>query len=271
MDRRKILLDIGGSFIKCDDGRCTPVDSSGSREEISVSFREAVSGCKPGDMIGVAIPGPFDYNKGIFLMKHKFASVYGERFNTLAGLPDGVETHFVHDVVCMLRGEMVAGAGKPYRNVALISLGTGLGFAMAVDRKIQVSPSGTPAVSIYNQPFKDGILEDYASKRGILRAYQEAGGTPVLSVKDIGDRAESGEDAAKEVFRWTGEILSGAVKEILDEYDVECLLFGGQISHAFDYLSAGFGSSFSRLQKVATVSDFKRATFNGLDSFIGEF
>ena len=56
MATRTILLDIGGTFIKCSDGREIPIDSAGSREEIVSSLRQSVEGY---DSASVAIPGPF--------------------------------------------------------------------------------------------------------------------------------------------------------------------------------------------------------------------
>ena len=41
MTRDKLLLDVGGTFIKCSDGRSIPVDSNGSREDIVSAFRKA--------------------------------------------------------------------------------------------------------------------------------------------------------------------------------------------------------------------------------------
>ena len=130
MAMKTILLDVGGTFIKCSDGREIPIDSAGSREAISAALREAV-----GDAthVAIAIPGPFDYGNGVFLMKHKFAAVYGERFADLvkpaldhSGRSEGITFRFIHDVNATLLGEM-ASEGKEGR-LALITVGTGLGF-----------------------------------------------------------------------------------------------------------------------------------------------
>ena len=154
MATRTILLDIGGTFIKCSDGREIPIDSAGPREEIVSSLRQAV---KDYDAASVAIPGPFRYSDGTFLMKHKFASVYGERFQDLAGL----ETcSFAHDVNVMLLGELEQTGREGFDKVALVSLGTGLGFAMAEDGCLLTNELGSPLVPIYNRPYRDGILED---------------------------------------------------------------------------------------------------------------
>ena len=86
MTRDKLLLDVGGTFIKCSDGRSIPVDSAGSREEIVSAIREAVWDAEDlaSNGVRVAIPGPFAYSDGRFLMKHKYAAVYGDYFADLA-------------------------------------------------------------------------------------------------------------------------------------------------------------------------------------------
>ena len=268
MDRRSILLDVGGTFIKCDDGRSIPIDSDGTREAIAASLRDAVESWDPQTRIGVAIPGPFDYGKGIFLMKHKFAAVYGESFRALAGLPEDADVRFIHDVNCMLVGELMTGAAKGYKNVALVTLGTGLGFSMAVDGKILMAPTGSPLVSIYSRPFQDGVLEDYASKRGILRLYELFGGGPVESVKEIAERAAKRDIPAQGAFRQVGEILALSLRDILAEYGIECLLFGGQISNAFPLMKEAFDPLYGQIRKISQVSDIRNATFNGLRAFL---
>lgn len=249
----KLLLDVGGTFIKCSDGRQIPIDSSGDRGSIIDSLREAVGNAS---VAAVAIPGPFDYDRGIFLMKHKFAAVYGESFTELSGLKYG---RFIHDVNAMLLGEMAYGAGKGYDRVAMITLGTGLGFSMSIEGEILKSETGVPRVSIWNMPYRDGILEDYVSKRGFLRGYEG------ISVKELSDKARKGDHGALGRFKEVGGILAGAISPIVKEYGIECLLFGGQISRAYDLFGSVLEQAISvRLKHIGPVSDFDNATFNGL-------
>lgn len=254
---KTILLDVGGTFIKCSDEREIPVDSAGSRESVVASMREAVGNASE---VAVAIPGPFDYERGIFLMKHKFAAVYGESFAELVGLPSG-SCRFIHDVNAMLLGEMSCGAGKGFDRVAMVTLGTGLGFSMSIDGQILNNEQGSPKVGIWNLPYRDGILEDYASKRGFLRGYDG------ISVKDLADMARSGDAAAAARFREVGGIIAGAVAPILEEYGIECLLFGGQISRSYDLFGPAVESLLA-LKHIGPVSDIGGATFNGLRALL---
>lgn len=267
--RHRLMLDVGGTFIKCSDGRSIPVDSNGPKEKIVSAFRKAVGDFSDLESISVAIPGPFDYEKGIFLMKHKFASVYGESFAALAGVPDNVGFSFIHDVNCMLLGEMTAGAARGYKNVALITIGTGLGFGMATDGRILKNAMGSPAFPIYNRPYGEGILEDYVSKRGISRLYDELSGKvhSGLTVKEVSGLARSGDTGAIKAFHTAGSILGQETARILEDNGIECLLLGGQISKSFDLMKDGILQGLEKvgcLKMIGAISDFDSATFNGL-------
>ncbi len=293
-----LLLDVGGTFIKCSDGREIPIRSDGSRGEISSSFAEAVGAfcgeASAGDeavtigneavtigneavtaggkamgrrRIAVAIPGPFDYERGIFLMRHKFAAVHGESFREVAGVPECVELRFTHDVNAMLLGEMTGGNGRGFSRVALVTLGTGLGFAMSIDGHILKNEAGSPLVSIFSLPYRDGILEDYASKRGFLRTFRSLGGHGADTVKDIAALADGGDAVALETFLSVGATIAGVISPILKEHGIECLLFGGQISRSFRFMERALREGLSdeaRLRSISPVSDFDNATFNGL-------
>lgn len=254
----KLLLDVGGTFIKCSDGRQVPVDSDGSPEEIVRALRTAVWG-EDGEntpaSVRIAIPGPFDYAAGTFLMRHKFAAVYGENFADLVQMPRK-NFRYAHDVVAMLLGNVTPESG----NTALLTLGTGLGFAMFVDGKVLQNTLGSPSVPIYNRPYRDGILEDYVSKRGIAGRY----GKPALSVKAIASRAIGGDKRAQQVFAETGSILGEAISSVLSEYGINAVLLGGQISRSWQLFAPALQAQLPSGITVTPIPDFDNATFLGL-------
>ena len=268
-----LLLDVGGTFIKCGDGRCIPIASGGSRDEIAHSLRQAVTGLvqsgtevrgaerltpsgectsnfsasPQSPAIGVAIPGPFDYAQGIFLMRHKFAAVYGESFRDLAGLPADTDIRFMHDVVAVLQGSLallgtagdcgMAQAAQAAQETALVTIGTGLGFAHTQGGQVQVGPAGSPARAIYNLPWGDGILEDAVSARGIRNAYARLTGRSDLSAAQIAQRADAGDEAALQVFSDLGATLGEVLAPILEELHAGTLLLAGQVSKSLPLFS----------------------------------
>ena len=265
MATKTILLDVGGTFIKCSDGREIPIDSAGGREDIVASLREAVGNAAE---VAVAIPGPFDYANGVFLMKHKFAAVYGESFAELAGRPDA-DFRFIHDVNGMLLGALQNPEFARFGRVALITLGTGLGFAVSVNGELQCNAAGSPAVPLYNRPYREGIAEDYVSKRGIMRTWSELTGKPWPDGQTVKDVALSPE--GKEVFARTGAYLAEAASPLLTELGIECLLLGGQISKSFhlmeDTLKAELGKC-PGLKQISPLPNLDSTTFDGLKALL---
>ena len=286
---RLILLDVGGTFIKAALGitskgavegtfTSTSISSDGTAEEISNAFREAVGGqmkqaSESGftvDAVCVAIPGPFDYNEGIFLMKHKFASVYGKTFREILGdvIPADIRLAFVHDVNGVLLGALNADPALKDGIVAISTLGTGLGFSYAVKGQIQESPTGSPARSLWSQPYEDGILEDYVSRRGILKTYQALGGVLAEGedVKEIADLARKGDETALETFRATGRHYAAGTKAIIEEFGITHVFFAGQIAKSFDLMEEEVSKGLGEGVTVSVLDDIQGTVLIGAAS-----
>ena len=294
-----LLLDVGGTFVKSvvatlqgellpNTETSVPINSDGTREEIERSFATVVANGRAiaeynGYLlagVGVAFPGPFDYNTGISYMTHKFAALekvsMKDFFHSLLDIGEDMPVVFMHDVTAAVMGEMSFGAAQGYKNVAVVTLGTGLGFSHTVDGEIQYSPMGSPAVSIYNRPYKGGVLEDYASKRGFLRSYAEVCGKELpsnLTVAMIGGLCAEGDKEALQSFYNVGEILATELKPLLEEYNIECLLFGGQISRSFRFFEPAIShlkEDVATLKHISTMQNLSTAAPLGLLSKLRE-
>lgn len=294
-----LLLDVGGTFVKSvvatfegellpNTETSVPINSDGTREEIEQSFATVVANGKAiaeynGYVlagVGVAFPGPFDYNTGVSYMTHKFAALENvsvkELFHGFPEIGADMPVVFMHDVTAAVLGEMRFGAAQGYKNIAVVTLGTGLGFSHTVDGEIQYSPLGSPAVPIYNRPYRDGVLEDYASKRGFLRSYAEVRGeeNPAnLTVAMIGGMCGEGDEKALASFRNVGNILAEELKPLLEEYNIECLLFGGQISRSFAYFEpaiAHLKEELPQLKHISPMQNLSTAAPLGLLSRLRE-
>ena len=260
------LLDVGGTFIKCADGRQVPIPSDGSREAIAAALADAIGPSEGLKGVGIAIPGPFDYDRGIFLMKHKFPAVYGCSFRNLARLPEHVELRCHHDVNAMLLGA-IHSLRLEKGNTALVTLGTGLGFAYAVDGAVQYNEMGSPARSLWNLPLEGGgILEDEISARGIRAAYVRLTGNDKLSVHAIARRAYGGEVPALKVFSDLGDRLGEVLEGIACELDIDTLLVGGQIAKS---LSLMLRPLQNRLDGIRILPVPEGAVFEGLSALFG--
>lgn len=286
---RIVLLDVGGTFVKSSLGIAgqgavegtflsTPISSDGSAEEIETSFREAVSlqvsqAKEAGlsvEAVCAALPGPFNYAEGVFMMKHKFASVYGRSFRDILGETIGPEVRlaFVHDVNGALLGALTADESFRKGNVALTTFGTGLGFAYAVDGVIQKSRTGSPAVNLWNAAYEDGILEDYVSRRAILRYYDMLGG--VLEegedVKEIAAKADAGDQNALEAFRTAARHYARGARETLERLQIRHVLFGGQIARSFGLMDSEIRKGIPENVQISVLEDIQGTVLIGITS-----
>lgn len=285
-------MDVGGTFIKSGltstDGiliegtqQTVAIDSDGTKEEICNSLTAAVRqgieliNQKGYDLAGVGIcmPGPFNYFTGVSKMVHKFKAILDF---PLLDLIHGIEAlqnipvAFGHDVNTQLLGEMAGGNAQGQKDVCLVSLGTGLGFAMAKEGNILMNELGSPAIGIWNRPYGNGILEDYASKRGFYNTWEMVTGerpSEDMTVAKMGAMAGEGDATALEVFRRVGEFIGKTIRPILEEQKTACLLFGGQISRSFRFMEEAVRTELEGLpdlKTITTVSDFSNAAFKGL-------
>lgn len=245
-----LAVDAGGTYLKgalfLEKGTLldnsfisVPVDSMGEATGIKASYQELAVKQKRHALkegleikgIGVCIPGPFDYAEGICKMKHKYASIYGipmrPWFEEVLG---NIMVTFIHDSEAFLKGAIKL-SGLNYSRVCGVIIGTGLGFAVSQNQVVLRNPVGGPKISIYQMHYKNGFAEDYVSKRGIIKRYQELDGNLRRGeVLDIANAARSGEAAAIQVFQETGTHLAAILHEIIRDNEMECLFLGGAIS-----------------------------------------
>lgn len=232
-----LVLDIGGSYIKygladengkliSDSAGQLPSDANGNYEHFLDVLRQVIAlNQRKADFhtASVCVPGPFDYFHGISLMQHKFTALYRKSI-AIPFVEAGIEVCFLHDSTAFLLGEARDEDGS---SPCGIMLGTGLGFAMMRDGRICVNASQTPALSLWNMPWKDGIAEDYVSQRALLALYGNGN-----SVRAIANAAKAGDIKAKETFLNVGRNLSEMLQKIIPELRITGLVLGGQISRS---------------------------------------
>ena len=213
-------------------------------------------------------------------MNHKFQGIYGfklrDYFYEIPGVPTDIPIKFIHDANAVLAGEMWKGNAFEYENAAVITLGTGLGFAFSQKKIVQCNEIGGPGISIFKIPFRNGILEDYTAKRGFLKIYSEFSSKKEIKgieVSDIGKWAQEGDETSIQTFNEVGKILAESLEHIFLERNIECLLFGGQISRSFQLMERSLTEALKNvecLRKITSVKSIENAALLGaLQKIIG--
>lgn len=251
MERCILALDVGGTYIKhaliAGDGvpvkgtlLQTPAYNQRNSVEALASLRCVVKDARmlaerlhrTIEGMAVAFPGPFDYDKGIPLMKHKYQALYNLTITPALSveMPD-VPIVYLHDSTAFMLGEAYYGAAKGAVRPAGMMLGTGLGFACMADGRVRVSQDQRPAVRVWDRPFRDGIAEDVLSARGLARRYEQKTGK-ACDAKEIARRARGGEAAAQALYQETGEALGEVMSPIIEQLHSDRLVVGGQMARS---------------------------------------
>lgn len=244
------------------------LDAGGSAHEILTTVADTASAVADrtttGAAWGVAIPGPFDYDRGIgrFRGVAKLDALDGvdvrheliERIGRAAG-----RIVFVNDADAFGLGESFAGAAAGHRRVVAITLGTGIGSAFLdghtiVDHGAAVPPEGRlDLLTIHGEP-----LEETVSRRAILRRFEAATGSGSRDVHDVADLARDGDPAARRVLDEAFVALGIAVAPWLGRFEATCLVVGGAMSGAWDLIEPPLRDGLARSDVVvvkATLPD----------------
>lgn len=203
--------------------------------------------------VGVGIPGPVDED-GIVL---NTANIGWGRTNIAEGLEPllGVPVKAANDANAAALGEMWQGGGKGFKNMAAVTLGTGVGGGIIVNGSLVCGFSGGGG-EIGHINVKDdetescgcgckGCLEQYASATGIVRLakrYLAASEEPTvlregeLSAKSVWDAVKAGDKAAIVVAEQFGHYLGKGLAAIAAVVNPEAFVIGGGVSKAGDIL-----------------------------------
>jgi glucokinase len=266
--------DIGGSHITCAGidlvsgkiiketitGRS--VNNQASSDEIIGIWSDAVSAVlskvEAANVkgIGFAMPGPFDYVKGICYIKGvaKYESLYGinikDAIAAKLGVSDDFLIRFMNDASSFAVGEAWAGSASKFNRSLSITLGTGFGSAFISNRIPIVDGPQVPKLGcIYHLPYKDGIADDYFSTRGLLGRYKKLTGKELCGVKDLAELASS-DKTVIDLFTDFGDNAGLFLAPWLNKFGADILVIGGNISHAYNL----FGDVFENRLKTEGCS-----------------
>ncbi len=234
------LVDMGKKAVVAESYRERKTDAQAPASHILEAWSElmqqvlfacsttAVSG------IGIAVPGPFDYEKGIskILNVGKFDHLFGINVgqylstNLKVALSD---LSFINDASAFALGEY-SNISDKFSRILAITLGTGFGSTFIHD--------GLPqSEMLYHFPYKESIADDYFSTRWFVKTYNAWSRNQITNVKDLTELAESGDAVAIELFEGFGNDLGKFLHQFVVNNRAECCVIGGNISKAWAYFA----------------------------------
>lgn len=200
--------------------------------------------------IGIGIPGPVREDG---IVENCVNLGWGEKnvkqeIESYLGLPAVVG----NDANMAALGETWKGAAAGYKNVVMVTLGTGVGGGIIVDGKVIAGSHGYAGeighltINIEETEKcncgKSGCLEQYCSATGLVKEVKKAirkhrGWTSLLSLarfdaKSIFDAAKAGDAFAKDQVDIYLKRLARGLSLIGGVVDPEIFVIGGGVSHA---------------------------------------
>ena len=202
--------------------------------------------------IGLGVPGSICIDTGTIVLSPNLAlSTDLPIDHMLSELCDGIPVYLDNDVNLAVQGEYWRGEGMRLglpdmtigskSSLAFLSLGTGVGLGLMIDGINVRGASGGAGEIAYMpatcNPFAaakasfGGAYEDIVGSPGIRRRY----GAQDVSVRDIFDRAEQGEQKAIDVIDETARQVAVGAATIATLIDPQVIVLGGGIGARADF------------------------------------
>ena len=184
-----------------------------------------------------------------------------------------------NDSRAMTYGEYIGGVAMGEKNMLFLNVAWGLGMGMVVDGRLSYGKSGFSG-EIGHFPFlennivchcgKTGCLETGASGSAVYRIFMEKiheGRASSLSeihqrgerihIEDIIDAANEEDVLAIEVVEEIGTVLGRAIAGLINIFNPELIVIGGNIAEAKDYLLLPIKSAIQKHSLNIINSDTK--------------
>ncbi len=268
-----IGIDLGGTNLKYAIGnaegdifvkKSRPTNANQSQgeifETIFLSIEELLEEAKKRNEsvegIGVGSPGSIDFWKGQLI-----GSTPNIPSWTNAPIKKRIEDKFQipvwadNDANIMALAEARKGAGKGHKNILCLTIGTGIGGGIVINKQVlrgeHFSAAEVGHIIIVKDGKKcncgnNGCFEAYASAPAMVDRYQHKvtnGGSTSqnndVDAQYIFEKAEAGDKFAQETVQESCEFLGAGIASISNIIDPEIVIIGGGV--------AGAGEKFIRL------------------------
>lgn len=171
----------------------------------------------------------------------------------------GIPVALTNDANAAAIGEMTYGAARGMKDFIVITLGTGVGSGVVVNGQLVYGHDGFAGelghVVVRRNTGRMcgcgrvGCLEAYTSATGVARTAREylelrpeaktqLRNIPIdaITSKDVFDAAVAGDEMAKEIFRFTGEMLGEAFSDFVAFSSPEAIILFGGLAKAGDLI-----------------------------------
>jgi predicted NBD/HSP70 family sugar kinase len=195
--------------------------------------------------VGVGFPGFIDHASGHMVVAN--LPVAGRNLGDDLTRIIGHDVPFVNDVRAFALSEATLGAGRGFRSVYGLVIGTGLAGGLAINGKIQHgrngaagevghTPLAAPMMAKYDLPGvicgcgRLGCQETYVSGTGLARIAEVTLGRSLTAAEIASGAADGDRDLDRVMDVWT-DLACSLLQNIILTVDPDCIVIGGGVSN----------------------------------------
>jgi glucokinase len=198
--------------------------------------------------VGVGAPGVIQVDKGIVVKSPNFPDWNNlplkDELEKILRLPVMIE----NDANAAALGEQWRGAGMGIGSMIFLTLGTGVGGGIVLNKQIWHGADGMAGELGHMTIIPDGrkcgcgnngCLEMYASARGIVQSYQDALDVSETGIKSeitsaqVFQEASNGNVRAVKVMQGMGRMLGIGIANLINIFNPEMVVIGGGVKDAW--------------------------------------
>lgn len=263
-----ILIDIGGTTIKFGvmhkgelevfNAVKTPKTLAGFYEVLTTNVTE-LKKSYPAKGVAISSPGAVDKKEGVIKGASAIPYIHNfkiqKKLSELFDLPVSLE----NDANCAALAEIYTGAGKDANNAIFLVIGTGLGGAVVIDKKVYHGSHLLAGEFGYRLTADDMIVSQAVSPVSLAKRYTEKTGKNVTG-KEVFELAKTGDEFAELEVDRAVKVLANLIYDLQYSFDPELFIIGGAISENKDLIPMIEQELTKILQKVKIVDLMPKLT-----------
>jgi glucokinase len=216
-------------------------DMCGAVEQLAAKYKSG--GSLHG--IGIGVPGIIDMKTGMLRESANMPGWGGSPVQAEIEERLGTRVILENDANVAALGENWLGVGRDVDDMAILTLGTGVGGGIVLGRRIWHGMTGMAGEFGHTTVEPDGVpcgcgnrgcLEQYASARAVIRMAQEAG-VDHASARAVYNLAVQGDNSAKKVFDRVGRALGIVIASAVNALNLPMYVLAGGVTNAWDAFS----------------------------------
>jgi len=239
LNNQTIGIDLGGTNIRgglvsesnLSSILSQKVSASGSVDDVLKELFSLIDKLINSSVnaIGIGVPGLVDTEHGIVYDVVNIPSWKQVPLGKLLGDRYHLPVFINNDANCFALGEFYFGKGRGSDSMIGLTIGTGLGSGVIINKKLYAGRNGG-AGEFGMIDYLDKYVEWYASGQFFKNVYKTDG-------EAVFKNAKEGNKEAIGMYEEMGVHLGNAIKTILYALDVELIILGGSVRRAYPFFS----------------------------------